>query len=101
MSPIIHHISSDEAQPKSADIVVIGGAVVSASAAVSWRGGAYRQRLSKGGMSVAKSPARVWLVPLGRTAMRVNFRALILQLASFKKRSSRSWQVPILLQRTV
>lgn len=42
MPPIIHHISSDEAQPKSADIVVIGGAVVSGSAAVSWRGGAYR-----------------------------------------------------------
>ncbi|WP_208610686.1 hypothetical protein [Bradyrhizobium shewense] len=41
MPPIIHHISGDEAQPKSADIVVIGGAFVSASAPVSWRGGAY------------------------------------------------------------
>jgi len=42
MPPIIHHISSDEAQPKSADIVVIVGAVVRGGAAVSWRGGAYR-----------------------------------------------------------
>ena len=33
MSPIIHHISSDETLPKSADVVVIGGGIVGASAA--------------------------------------------------------------------
>ncbi|SIT53049.1 hypothetical protein BQ8794_10419 [Mesorhizobium prunaredense] len=33
MSPLIHHISSDETLPKSADVVVIGGGIVGASAA--------------------------------------------------------------------
>ncbi len=33
MSPTIHHICSDEALPKSADVVVIGGGIVGASAA--------------------------------------------------------------------
>jgi glycine/D-amino acid oxidase-like deaminating enzyme len=33
MSPLIHHISSDEALPKSADVVVVGGGIVGASAA--------------------------------------------------------------------
>jgi glycine/D-amino acid oxidase-like deaminating enzyme len=33
MSPIIHHINSDETLPKSADVVVIGGGIVGASAA--------------------------------------------------------------------
>ncbi|TIQ20771.1 MAG: hypothetical protein E5X51_14055 [Mesorhizobium sp.] len=28
MSPLIHHISSDETLPKSADVVVIGGGIV-------------------------------------------------------------------------
>jgi thioredoxin reductase len=33
MSPIIHHIDSDETLPKSADVVVIGGGIIGASAA--------------------------------------------------------------------
>jgi glycine/D-amino acid oxidase-like deaminating enzyme len=33
MSPLIHHISSDETLPKSADVVVVGGGIVGASAA--------------------------------------------------------------------
>jgi len=33
MSPLIHHISSDETLPASADVVVIGGGIVGASAA--------------------------------------------------------------------
>jgi glycine/D-amino acid oxidase-like deaminating enzyme len=33
MSPVIHQISSDEMLPKAADVVVIGGGIVGASAA--------------------------------------------------------------------
>jgi glycine/D-amino acid oxidase-like deaminating enzyme len=33
MSPLIHHITSDEMLPKSADVVVIGGGIIGASAA--------------------------------------------------------------------
>ena len=33
MSPLIHHITSDETLPKSADVVVIGGGIIGASAA--------------------------------------------------------------------
>lgn len=33
MSPLIHHVSSDEALPKSADVVVVGAGIVGASAA--------------------------------------------------------------------
>lgn len=44
MSPFIHHISSDETLPKSADVVVIGGGIVGASAAYS---------LARRGLSVA------------------------------------------------
>ncbi|TIM40255.1 MAG: FAD-binding oxidoreductase [Mesorhizobium sp.] len=44
MSPLIHHISSDETLPRSADVVVIGGGIVGASAAYS---------LARRGLSVA------------------------------------------------
>lgn len=40
MSPLIHHVSSDETLPRSADVVVVGGGIVGASAAyfLAWRG---------------------------------------------------------------
>jgi glycine/D-amino acid oxidase-like deaminating enzyme len=44
MSPLVHHISSDESLPSSADVVVIGGGIVGASAAYS---------LARRGLSVA------------------------------------------------
>jgi len=36
MSPLIHHISSDETLPTSSDVVIIGGGIVGASAAYFW-----------------------------------------------------------------
>jgi hypothetical protein len=66
--PSIHHISSDETLPKSADIVVIGGGIVGASAAYFLRGAACRWPLRKRDMSVANSRAGTGAGAVGRTA---------------------------------
>ncbi|WP_353646889.1 FAD-dependent oxidoreductase [Mesorhizobium sp. WSM2239] len=74
MSPIIHHISSDKTLPKSADVVVIGGGIVGASAAYFLARRGLSVALIEKGISAASSRAGTGAGAVGRTAMHVNCR---------------------------
>lgn len=74
MSPLIHHISSDETLPKSADVVVIGGGIVGASAAYSLARRGLSVALIEKGYVGCEQSSRNWGCAAGRTAMHGNCR---------------------------
>ena len=74
MSPTIHHISSDETLPKSADVVVIGGGIVGVSAAYFLARRGLSVALIEKGYVGCEQSSRNWAGAVGRTATHVSCR---------------------------